>query len=336
MFSRALCTLLAVACSAVCAMTQSVQQRVDEKPATFDERLGPDDGAALAILFGANLRGNLGTCDCNFPRGGLARRVGYVEAFKKKFKETPVIQVEGGFLFYGDAGSTGVDLQNEQVALAYSRWPVDVINLGRDDLLYAKKLLARDGLSEREKTLPMIKNLISANGVFGSDAAPPVPYLIKEIAGSRILGGKTKLKIGFVGVAEPHKPGAGMIDITVSNIFQSATQAVIKARRECDVLVIVAHCEWKTALKLAQENLEADVVIAGNSDGLYKPERVGNTLVVPAAPGNIQEGDLRFYLDKDGRVSFKFRSTDLDAVVPSDPAAAAFVEAAGVERQRVR
>jgi hypothetical protein len=30
---------------------------------TLDQRLGADDGAALAILFGANMRGNLDTCD---------------------------------------------------------------------------------------------------------------------------------------------------------------------------------------------------------------------------------------------------------------------------------
>ena len=30
---------------------------------TFDQRLGADDGAALAILFGANMRGVLETCD---------------------------------------------------------------------------------------------------------------------------------------------------------------------------------------------------------------------------------------------------------------------------------
>jgi 2',3'-cyclic-nucleotide 2'-phosphodiesterase (5'-nucleotidase family) len=127
-----------------------------------------------------------------------------------------------------------------------------------------------------------------------------------------------------------------MTDITVSNMFQAATAAVVKARRECDVLVIVAHCDWKSALQLATENLEADVVIAGNAEGFFRPEQVGNTLVVSAAPGNMQEGDLRLYLDKEGRVSYKFRATDLDSLVPSDPAAAAFVEAAGVERQRFR
>jgi len=62
-------------------------------------------------------------------------------------------------------------LQNDQFVRAYSRWPVDVVNLGRYDLIYAQRLLAREGLSERAQSRPFIKNLISANGVFGADVA---------------------------------------------------------------------------------------------------------------------------------------------------------------------
>jgi 2',3'-cyclic-nucleotide 2'-phosphodiesterase (5'-nucleotidase family) len=108
------------------------------------------------------------------------------------------------------------------------------------------------------------------------------------------------------------------------------------ARKECDLLVIVAHCELKTAVRLAEENPQADIVIAGDADGLYKPRQVGNTLVVFAAPGNIQQGDLRVYQSKDGRMSFKFMSMDLDATVPADPKAAAFTEAMRLERERSR
>jgi 2',3'-cyclic-nucleotide 2'-phosphodiesterase (5'-nucleotidase family) len=264
----------------------------------------------------------------------LARRVGYVEAFKKKFKETPVIHVEGGFFFFGGGGYPMADLRNEQAARAFSRFPPDVINLGREDLRYAQRLLARDGFSERVKALPMIKNLISANGVFGPEAVAPAPYMIKEVAGSRIYGGKKKLKIGFIGVAAPTNPGGGVIDATVTNIFETTTRAVLKARKECDVLVIVAHCDLASALRLASENLEADVVIASDSGGIYNPRRIGNTLVVTAAPGNIQESDLRLYFDKDGQISYKFRAIDLDVLVPVDPAAAAFAEAARAERER--
>ena len=332
---RVLCALLALASVTICGATQIEPPKPGENTLSLDERLGTDDGAALAILFGSNMRGNLDLCDCNYPRGGLARRVGYVEAFKKKFKETPVVQVEGGHFSFGSMGYPMADLRNEQTALAYSRFLPDVINLGREDLSYAQKLLVREGLSERVKTLPMIKNLVSANGVFGPESQPPAPYLIKEVAGPRIYGGKKKLRIGFVGVAAPTNPGGGIIDATVTNMFETTTRAVLKARKECDVLVIVAHCDLASALRLASENLETDVVIAADSGGVYNPRRIGNTLIVSAAPGNTQESDLRVYIDKDGQISYKFRATDLDVLVPVDPAAAAFAEAARAERNRI-
>jgi len=57
---------------------------------------------------------------------------------------------------------------------------------------------------------------------------------------------------------------------------------------------------------------------------------------VSAAPGNIREGDLRLYLDKEGHVTYTFRSNDLDSNVPADPAAEAFVQAARADRDRLR
>jgi 2',3'-cyclic-nucleotide 2'-phosphodiesterase (5'-nucleotidase family) len=324
--------LMIIACWPMYAATQTQAPRPGENTLSLDERLGTDDGAALAILFGAGMRGNIDVCDCNYPRGGLARRLGYVEAFKKKFKETPVILVEGGMFSFGSGGYPVADLRNEQMGRALSRFPHDVINLGRDDMSLAQKLLAREGLSERSQRLPFIKSLVSANGVFGPGSVPPASYLIKEIGGPRIYGGTKKLKIGFVGVAAPTNPGGGIIDATVTNIFEATTRTVLKARKECDVLVVIAHCELETALKLASENLEVDVVIAADSGGIYNPRRVGNTLVVSAAPGNVQQSDLRVYLDKEGQISYKFRATDLDVLVPADPAAAAFAEAARAER----
>lgn len=229
-----------------------------------------------------------------------------------------------------------MDLQNDQVARAFSRWPVDVMNLSRDDLMYARKLLASEGMTERVKTLPMIKSFISANLAFGPNAAAPAPYVIKEVAGPRIHGGKKPIKIGFVGVASSGIPDDGAGDVTQTSLFRKTSPAVLKARKECDVLVIVAYCDLRPALTLAAENMEADVLIVSDAGGFFKPRQVGNTLVVSAAPGNVQEGDLRVYLDKEGKVSFKFRSPDLDALVPSDPAAAAFVQAARLERERPR
>ncbi|HSQ18739.1 MAG TPA: hypothetical protein VLR92_00060, partial [Blastocatellia bacterium] len=82
---RSLSLVLAIICFSMSVATQTEPPRPGENTLSLDERLGTDDGAALAILFGANMRGNLDLCDCNYPRGGIARRVGYVQAFKKKF-----------------------------------------------------------------------------------------------------------------------------------------------------------------------------------------------------------------------------------------------------------
>ena len=245
------------------------------------------------------------------------------------------MQVESGSFWYNTTSQDRVTLlRNEQVTTAYSRWPMDVINLGRFDLPNAQKLFRREGFAERAWRWPMIKNLVSANGVFDASEGAPPPYIIKEVTGPRIKG--KKLRIGFIGLAEPIRPGAGVMDATVTNMFEAARRVTLLARKECDLLVIVAHSEMESAMRLAKENPEADVVIAGNAEGLFKPRQVGNTFVIGASPGNTQQGDLRIYFDKGGRASFKYISTDLDAAVPSDPEAAAFVETANRELERVR
>jgi hypothetical protein len=78
------------------------------------------------------------------------------------------------------------------------------------------------------------------------------------------------------------------------------------------------------------------LVIAGNAEALYKPRLVGKTVVLYAAPGNTQEGDLRFYMAPDGKITFKFRSTDLDAMVPADETALKFAEEARNEAFKLK
>lgn len=321
----------------ICALTESnLQSATPAQPATLDERLGPDDGAALAILVGGNMRGNMGMCDCSIPRGGLARRIGFVEAFKKKFKDTPILQVEAGFLWYNSAGyPPAAVLQNELMAKAYSRWPVDVINLGRHDIVFAQRMLAKEGLAERMNALPMLKNVISANGIFYSDATPPPAYTVKEVKGPRIKGAKNSLRIGFIGLAQPIKPAEGR-DGTVKDMYETAKSIIPQARKECDVLIVVAHAELGVAVRIAEENPQVDVVIAGNPRSYVNPRQVGNAYVVCAAPGNTQHGSLLLYANGEGRITYKYNSVGLDEVVPADPEAAAFAEKSRQELELFR
>ncbi|HMG35955.1 MAG TPA: hypothetical protein VKM94_18615 [Blastocatellia bacterium] len=216
---------------------------------------------------------------------------------------------------------------------AYSRWPLDVVNLGRFDLNFAQRLFVREGLSERKTEWPVLRNMIAANGVFESGVEPPPPFIVKEVTGRRITTNGGKLRIAFIGLAAPIRVAEG-IDGAVTDVFAAARKVVPQARKQADLVVIVAHCEWAAANRLAQENPEADIVMSGNAEGFFDPAKVGNALVVPVAPGNLRMGELRIYLDKQGKASFKFRATDLDQVVPSDPAAVEFVDSARRERAR--
>ncbi len=47
---------------AACLAAGARAQATTSEAVSFDEKLGADDGAALAILIGGNLRGNLGLC----------------------------------------------------------------------------------------------------------------------------------------------------------------------------------------------------------------------------------------------------------------------------------
>jgi hypothetical protein len=177
-------TILAVCLCAAIITGALAQEPAPQTPATFtgqpatlEGRLGDDDGFALAILITANMRGNLEVCDCNYPRGGLARRLGYLEAFKKRFKDVPVLQVEAGQLWYTSSPSDRVViLQNDQVVRAYTRWPVDVINLSRNDLMEAQRWLRKEGLAERQQRTPMLKSFISANSNYDDNIAAPAPF----------------------------------------------------------------------------------------------------------------------------------------------------------------
>jgi 2',3'-cyclic-nucleotide 2'-phosphodiesterase (5'-nucleotidase family) len=314
---------------------QSLPQ--SSSPDSFVEALGPDDGAAFAILFGGNIRGVLDLCDCNNPRGGLARHVGYVEGFKKHFPKTPVLQVESGNFFTEATDFKGqmppaAILQNEQVIRALSRWKFDAINLARPDVNYASRLFGTDGITQRLASIPAIKNIISANTVLDDTPLRPAPYIVKELRGPRIKG---KLRVGFVGLAEPLRMSEGS-DARVSDPLLAAHRVVAEARAKCDLLVLVAHVEHETALRLAEQNPAAGLIIAGDCGGLFQPRTVGKSLVVCAAPGNTHEGDVRAYISKSGEFSLKFRAIELNASVPADPDALAYVEKAREELARLK
>ncbi|HYP30062.1 MAG TPA: hypothetical protein VE262_25380 [Blastocatellia bacterium] len=60
---KKLASIAVIALLSVSVNPQTASPPAEAKPGGLDERLGADDGAALALLFTANMRGNLDTCD---------------------------------------------------------------------------------------------------------------------------------------------------------------------------------------------------------------------------------------------------------------------------------
>ena len=60
---KATTTLLILLSVFASLVAETPSQVTQGQAATFDERLGDDDGAALAILISANERGNIEVCD---------------------------------------------------------------------------------------------------------------------------------------------------------------------------------------------------------------------------------------------------------------------------------
>ena len=63
MLRKMISALMMMLCLSLCAMTGAQSPSTGGQGATFEERLGDDDGAVLAILISANERGNIEVCD---------------------------------------------------------------------------------------------------------------------------------------------------------------------------------------------------------------------------------------------------------------------------------
>jgi hypothetical protein len=63
LLKKATTALLIILSVFISQAVETPSQVTSGQAATFDERLGDDDGAALAILVSANERGNIDVCD---------------------------------------------------------------------------------------------------------------------------------------------------------------------------------------------------------------------------------------------------------------------------------
>jgi hypothetical protein len=306
---------------------QQERESLAKKPApsgTLEDRLDKDDGYGIALFYSMGIRGNLEVCGCPIhPLGGVARRMGYINAFRKRSPDAAILQVDAGYIFSDDMNLDGTDLRadaklmNDWIVRANEAMGLDVVNLGFRDLPYAGSLLKPGANVKPEKS-----SLISANvKAAGPDRVSPAPYVIKTVTGKRL---PQPLRIAFIGLSDAapdeRKDQVAKSGFVIDDPLTAARAALDEVRDKADVTVIVGYLKLQTVNKLAMRNPDLDLIIAAEERGIvFDPKQVNNTLVVYAAKETKHLGELRFYTDADGVVErFTARYVELDEIIPDD------------------
>jgi Cytochrome c554 and c-prime len=225
-------------------------------------------------------------------------------------------------------------VRSEWALKAMSRFPFDAVNLSSHDLPAIVSLMSGAQASKNREKYPVLDRLVSSNlRATSNDIATPPAHIIREIRNPARKGGKP-IRVALVGVSDVSTPapfGMQLIDP-----ISAAKEAVSSARRESDLVVVLAHLKGDEALELARKVPGVDVLIDGNDNAFTAPVRIGKTFVAFTMFETRMLGEVRVYQQPNGGFSFKLRYITMDVVVPEDPAVNEMVAAAEVAEQTAR
>ncbi|MBL8195669.1 MAG: hypothetical protein JNM06_17900 [Blastocatellia bacterium] len=270
----------------------------------------------------------------------MARRAKYVESFKEKYKDIPVLHVDVGHLFNEELAAEKPEtlredalLMNEWMLKGFSQFKLDVVNFSRRDMLYGKVVLDKEKYQQQVISTPILGDMISANIVPAQDInkiTPLKPYVIREVQGNR-LGKKGSLKVGFIGLTETWP--AGTTGFVINEPLEKIKAVVPEVRAKADLVVVLAYCTLGVAKEIIKQNPDIDVLIAANAVALPPPpQRDGKTIFVYSVNQTKSLGELRLYLDEEGKVKdYLNRYIALDKNVPDQADAAKVVATAKAE-----
>lgn len=241
--------------------------------------------------------------------GGLARRAGYINTFRERFKDLPHLLVNTGGFLNGQTLSHGfqsldVLARNEWVMRSFEAFPVDTVNVSSVDLSYLARLLSKGAPAFDGR-------FISANIAPESDEGPRFnPYVIRR-AGT----GSQQLRVAFVGLSDSREvPPVGF---SIDDTIEVARRVVPRARKDADLVVVLGHLKAAEAERLAHEVPGIDAIIAGNELVFTMPVQIGRTSVAYTPLETRTLGELRFYRAAAGFTTFA-RFIPLDGKTEDD------------------
>jgi 2',3'-cyclic-nucleotide 2'-phosphodiesterase (5'-nucleotidase family) len=281
------------------------------------DRLSPDDGADLVILYGGEERGDMDHCGCpQRPRGGLGRQQSYLGAVQERGE--PVIFVNGGYWLEDAMGLDGnpradIPAMNQWMVMGMEQLGPHALNIGYNDTA---------GLTSMG-SISTVLPLVSAN-IRGESVKP---WVVQEIDGLRV--GITGISVSGLSFLET--PG-----FEIGDPFRQGRQVLEEMAAETDLVVLLAFREPKAARKLAQTGL-VDVVIDTNLHReSYPPVFVGEALWVRSHFQSMRLGELRLGLDE-GEIQWAVeRKIDLDLELPPHPEQTTLLRAASDEVKAIQ
>ena len=245
----------------------------------------------LTLFFTGYVQGNFEPCGCKSgPYGGLARRAGYISDYQKS---------SGGSSIQADAGNyfqligPYSDVVNRLMLDSLEVFPVQVLNLGTEDLMFWSKLSE----APLARTQVISTNLVRSNASLPS----PKPYAVVQIpADSGKLG--TPLKIGFLGLSDPArvKPRSGFRG---RDPFEVLAEVVPELSGKVDLIVVLADLPRKVGIEIARRHSEVGaVLVAERGSRVEEAERVNNAIIASSVDRGRYLGKLILNLEQGGKV----------------------------------
>lgn len=229
-------------------------------------------------------------------------------------------------------------LMNQWMLKAFSQFKLDAANFSHRDLLFGNVALSKEKYDAQVKETPLLGDMISANIIPAVDINKHTslkPYVIREVAGKR-FGSKTSIKVGFIGLTEPW-PG-GSTGFVINDPVEKLKAILPEVRSKADIVVVLAYTTLGTSKELIKQNPDVDILIAANSVSAPPPaQREGKTIFVYAMQQTKGLGELRLYLDEEGKVKdYLNRFIALNAAIPDQPEAAKIAATAKLEIDAIK
>lgn len=265
--------------------------------------------------------------------GGLARRVSYFTAFKEKLPDIPTLTVDTGYFLADERNTHGwlrldAVIRSDWVLKALDQFPVDVANISAHDIAFLSRVTnGAERATAAAAQYPVLNRMVSANITStapGNNALKP--FVIKEVK-ERTSGTPKTTRIAFVGITDPQARQAPE-GFKIGDPLDAARRAVPAAKRNSDMVVVLAHVKQDLALRIAREVPGIDVIINGYGTPFTAPVKVGQTVVYSTSYETRLLGELRFHRDAGGKLSIKDRYILLNVEVGDDPTATKTLAAA--------